>query len=501
MTRGRVAALLVMGYGLLMLAWLFANPPFESADEAAHYLRTLGVAQGLWVGTPAKYHGPGVTPTQLAWIDLASRAVPVPAHLAPDGYGCNLGQPDKDAACQYLARPNPKPTTEVTPNGTYEPLPYLLPALFVRLGSDGAGAVLWARLGALLPNLALIGWAIVLLSRSSSPTGGLLGICLALSPMVIQSSSMLQPSGLEACSAVLYAAALLRVVRDRDPAASTYLAAGIGGAVLALSRSLAPLWVVLIPLLVIGRLELIGPWQAWFRRRAAWLCIAAAMILIGLALNHLWESAYGPRASLHIDSFGDVAAGIVNLPGVIQQEIGVFGYLETYMPWWGYALWASTFSWLLVWAYSAGSRRERLVLAAALAANVAVPVLLISAFLGHIDFALQGRHVLPLGTTLALLAADVLAASSPQHALTRWGPVMAGLVNWIAWYANGHRESVGVAGTWFYPLAPHWSPPLGWWLWVAAAAVGAGLLAVATSLQQRQGDAAARATTVATTSG
>ncbi len=39
-----------MGYALLALAWMVAQPPFSSPDEDHHYVRALGASEGQLAG-------------------------------------------------------------------------------------------------------------------------------------------------------------------------------------------------------------------------------------------------------------------------------------------------------------------------------------------------------------------------------------------------------------------------------------------------------------------
>src|SRR5690242_13252403 len=41
------------GYGLLVLAWVFASPVGAAPDEAAHAVRAAAAGAGQWWGTPA----------------------------------------------------------------------------------------------------------------------------------------------------------------------------------------------------------------------------------------------------------------------------------------------------------------------------------------------------------------------------------------------------------------------------------------------------------------
>jgi len=45
-----VAKLLVAGFALLALAWVFTNPPGAGPDEAANYIKAVAVGQGDFLG-------------------------------------------------------------------------------------------------------------------------------------------------------------------------------------------------------------------------------------------------------------------------------------------------------------------------------------------------------------------------------------------------------------------------------------------------------------------
>ena len=57
-SRGRRAvalapALVVTAYSLLILSWIFANPPWAAPDELEHYMRAVSIGEGQLIGKPA----------------------------------------------------------------------------------------------------------------------------------------------------------------------------------------------------------------------------------------------------------------------------------------------------------------------------------------------------------------------------------------------------------------------------------------------------------------
>ena len=55
----------------------------------------------------------------------------------------------------------------------------------------------------------------------------------------------------------------------------------------------------------------------------------------------------------------------------------------------------------------------------------------------------------------------------------------AGLIQALAWYANGRRVAVGDGGSWLYAFSSKWNPPLGWLPWTAVVCVALAAYLVA----------------------
>src|SRR6476646_1346681 len=98
------AVLLAAGLALLMLAWVFANPPGAAPDERAHYVRALGAGNLELAGdafhpTPehseaflAQRTSPNLTGAGLAtvlWAAKQTRTFALPARLSVFAFGCN----------------------------------------------------------------------------------------------------------------------------------------------------------------------------------------------------------------------------------------------------------------------------------------------------------------------------------------------------------------------------------------------------------------------------
>lgn len=476
MRRRALTLALAGAYLALALAWAMSNAPFTAPDEKSHYLRAVGIAGGELVGRRAAYDDPTQAPETRAWVKQLARSVEVPRGLSPVGWDCPVLR-DVSAACQPDG-PTGAGGREVTAIGTYQPVPYLLPAAVVRAADDPGSADRLGRLVLALAFGALIGAAALALASPLS----LLGLVVAVTPLAVFVGASLNGSGLEIAAAIAFAAALLRVTRAPDAPRWVWWLAGIAGVLLALSRTVGPLWV----LAAIAAAVALSGWRSraegpddggadGLRRPAIALATA---LLAAVVANRVWESAHGPDAEFGLTPLrSSLGTGWRQLDGVLLQSVGEFGHLQVELPAFAYVLWGLMAAGLAGLAFAVGRRRDRIVLGAALAGAGAFPVLFYAAVARHAGIPLQGRHVLPLFAIVALLAAEILHRNRDRLADRNVLPfflIPAAAIQVVAWLVNAERWAVD-PGTTFSVGEPQWAPPLGWTPWfllvLAAAAV------------------------------
>ena len=224
----RLSWVAALAIALLLGAWLFSTFPFNAPDEASHYLRALSITNGKLLGPKIPYTAPSpITPQERQWTSANTRAVEVPTNLSPPIITCAAhNQPDTA----------PGGCVEESYTGNYPPLPYLLPAAALAVSSDTADALWLARVGSALPCLAFILLAFMFAAR-----GGpwpLFGLAVALSPMTLFVSSVVNPNGLQVASSLAFAAGLLRVVRDPETTSRGEVAAiAVSGGAVVLAGS------------------------------------------------------------------------------------------------------------------------------------------------------------------------------------------------------------------------------------------------------------------------
>ena len=464
---------LVLSYALLCGCWIFTTPPFSAPDEWSHYLRALGVGEGRLVGARVEsFRDAALAPRQEAWVAQTVRWTEVRPGMSPEGYGCNALQPAQSAACLYRVPPPPRDVMRMrTVNGTYQPAGYLLPAVALFGATGPVSGIFRARVANALASLALI----VLSSAALWPN--LLGFVIAVTPMCLFLASTLNPSGLEITGAIAFVSGLVGLAR-RDVRPWPWAAAVLGGAALCLSRSLGPAFLAILAAVWVAWL---GPGRAWesVRRSPRAALPGSAVLALAVVANRAWEAAYGPHLPARDESLAvALRESVRRVPGWIREQIGIFQYLDAPMPRFAYVLWGALVLVLVVGAGWVGTRRDRLALAASVAAAIAVPLALHALAMRPIGWVVQGRHVLPLTVAVPILSAEIVAARTRTVAAWAGSAVaaLAGLVHFLALYSNGRRSAVGARGSWLFPLAPEWSPTLGWLPWLLLAAMACVLL-------------------------
>jgi hypothetical protein len=218
-----------------------------------------------------------------------------------------------------------------------------------------------------------------------------IGLALATSPMLIFGSSSGSPNSLEVSSALGFTCLLLAASREERLGNWQCAALATSGAILALSRSLGPLYVAAIVAaiaLVVGIDPLLRPIGR--TRLASGVLLVA--VPLAMAATVMWEVLVQPHSPIDFGSLD------VPLPRLMTTA---------------YALSVVA---LIVVAVARVPGSSRLRLITCLAALVVLVPVIAAATVRHNGFALQGRHVLPLAVLIPLLPAELLARENPLAA-------------------------------------------------------------------------------------
>jgi hypothetical protein len=260
------------------------------------------------------------------------------------------------------------------------------------------------------------------------------------------------------------------------------------------SRALGVLWLgldvaILTWLVGVPRLR-----RVWLEHRAgAVLTIAACTV--GSVASVAWQVAVpAVGGAVPAVSADTLVQGVVALPEVMAESIGIFGWQNTDMPRYGYAIWGALTIALVLWAMRMGTNRERKLVDATIIGVGALVILIGAVLLVPIGYVMQGRYILPIGMAIPLIAGEVLT----RHR-DRVGPARRRLliltvftagafVQFVAWYANAHRAAVGTNGSWMFLSNYAWSPVAGWVPWVTIALLGSFSLGIAAILGTRESE-------------
>jgi hypothetical protein len=488
---------LVLYLSLLVVAWVFANPPGYLHDEPAHYTKALGVGQFDWQGRPGKYEiGPGFGPLQLEWINKAARVYEMPPNMAGDKFACSVFHPKRSAIClDHL----PTPTTKVarlTYVGSYEPFLYLPPGLAMRLAHTATEALRIGRVVSAAIALALLVLAVVVLHEPGEPGFPLLGLLAATTPMVVFLASGLSPAGPEIGAQICFVAALVRFTRRRPVTPVVWVAAAAGGAILAMSRSLGPFFVAYDVILLA---LLVGPSRVWraIRRGQRAAVAAGAVVLAGVVADGWWGVTVQAHPDHKVaDVLAQIPGSLRDVPEVLRQGMGVFGWADVSMPKFAYLAWGFLVVALVGFALVVGDRRERLAVGAVVLAAFAGTVVIDAAVIRQTHFPMYGRYALPLWVVVPLVAGEVVYRNHRTLPVAiQWrglvsASVIAAAVQFIGFYWTAHQYAVGGYGPVLFLGRSKWSPPLHWDTWmvlVVIAVVGLVSYGVASARTVRDG--------------
>lgn len=484
--------LLTVAYALLVLAWVMTNPPGSSPDEPAHLIRARATARGQWVGTPATYAPtPEFGPRELPWINRATRAFDVdPRTVFPTIATCNAFHPQISSRCldQSLSAPRQggAPRSYV---GSYQPFAYVPAGLAANRFDDPRSAIVAGRLAFGAIAALLLALAIAALWERGEGAWPLVGMFAAASPGVLFAAASMSPSGVEIAGSAAVLAVVIRIGSGQDDRARWWIGLAASAVAVTLSRPLGPIWVLAG---VVGGFALARPADARnaVRRggRAAFAAIGVTAAAIGLSITWgLLLSPAPPRPTHVID--GMLRAGS-ELPELLREMIGVFGWLDTGMPAAAYAAWRMMVLTLVVLSLLVAPRRARRLLVTTIAAVIIIAVLMGLFVTFPTGFDLQGRYLLPLAVSVPLLAGEVLrrnraalGATMPRH-LPLMAASVAAVVQVAGWYANARRQAVGVRGPVVFFGQGEWSPPGGWSSWAAVVVLAAALLVTAATVAQ-----------------
>jgi len=481
-SRRRPWRLLLAGYALLGLAWVFGNPPGAVPDEPANYVKALGVAGGEWLGTPRRLP-PGMAAfyrldgPRYAFASATTTWVDVPIRLLMPNLACDAFDPTRSAECLNAAAPDVATSEQPTYVGTYPPFAYLLAAPIAWVAPNALSSFLLMRLGFLLISLVLLALAAATLEGSDAQSLSLIGLLVGVTPCVLFISAGISANGVEICGGLCFFSAILVILRgEPEVRRLVWIALAAGGLALVLSRPLGLLWIVGSALLLT---HAPAAFMTALCRTGRVAVVSLGAIGVGSVVALSWALLVGSDVHASVGSMLAVLpAALALLPENGREAIGVFGWLDTRMPESVYAVYTLAVLCLAGLALVIGDWRQRRTLIVLVLATVGLSVVIGAGLLLPSGFALQGRYILPFAVCIPLFAGEVVwqqrKCLPPLWRLRLLGgsAIVVGLLQCVCWYLNARRYAVGSQGPIGFISHSEWSPVLGWGPWLAVALAG-----------------------------
>jgi hypothetical protein len=466
----RVFLLVFAGVLVMQSAWMLSVPAFRGLDEHEHAYKAAAVSRGQW--------SPHAPPSAGGWgglvevpRDIADAARPVCESLP-----FTTCDPEGDADGATVAVPSSA--------SAYNPVFYYVVGTVARPFSGSTALYAMRAAGAVMCALLIAG-AFVTTRRWATSPWPVVSLTVACSPVLLYSTSVAAPNGVEMAGGLLVWSAALGLANARTTARSfrPYLLAFTVGAVpLLLVRSLGPLWLALILLCVAPLFDRQRVAEV-VRSGAARACAAVvAACAVGSGAYTLWAGTN--RIGPVTEHFGNLS--LSEYPAQVLmwavQSVAAFPARDELAPAPLYLLAFSVWWVLTVLAFRRATGRARLAMAGTVFFTLAVPVAITAATYDAAGVVWQGRYGLPLLVGFFLVCGWALDARATHSVGSTPYRIVA-----LAWCAFFVAQATGVV-TVLVRLAERNALGAGWtladpvlWAVPGLVAVGTAVAAVAAS--------------------
>lgn len=420
----------------LPVIWALANPMFASPDEPAHMVRAQGIVHG---DSKEPYVTDGIPSNEVA---------------------CMAFNWDLTADCMNLTWGS-KGLVQGSPTDTYPPLFHGIagiPSLFFH-GLKGAYIMrLWMAL--VCSSIIALDATLLWLRRQNIWSIG--GVVAAIAPMVVFTTSTVNPSGITAALAGLIWAGGLNITK---PTGTTNAR---------LSRWAFVTSVILFPLLrrdalawefVVLAILAMTMSRKHFVELKKDRVMLGALVAVAVNMAFVWFTWSGTATDSFVSNSashggGSWAAGLGSLYTKILEMTGWFGWLDSPMTSESWVLLLCLLFGVIFIAATGGEKSLSRTLVITFSALILAPVII-----GTVRFPyVQGRYLLPLWVGCALLAGQALAESDlPRLFLQRFFKMFVALmavVQFFAFAQNLRRYAVGRTGSWKFFQQSNWHPPM-----------------------------------------
>jgi hypothetical protein len=391
---------LLLGLCGLFAIWVLVMPPFAGSDEHDHAYRAAAAARGEWGIDPVNAtRGTG------AWLEVPSDIVRA---AQPE---CQDLVYTKDRDC--VGTPDGSGTTRVASGaGRYHPLFYAVIGTVAK-PFDGAAALYAMRFATALLAAAFVWVAARAASTWARTRWPYLGIAVACTPVVLYSSSVASPNGVEMMSALaLWVSLVGLLVAPPQHLRTLAVHAGISGATLATLRPLGPLWcLVILAAVLVSVAADPGRVRALVRRPA--VLLGATLVAVSAVQGTAWVLAVdalkvGGEGTDHTSVGHRLGVSATQLPAWILQAIAAFPLRDQATHPAVYACYLLLFGVVLVLGLRLGSVRARVGILLVMASVLVFPYVTTVQSYDKYAAAWQGRYGLPVAMGMVVIAAYVL---------------------------------------------------------------------------------------------
>lgn len=445
---------------VLLTAWSVSTPLFGPSDEETHIAHAVALVHGQLIGGTVKNDKDPYTKIQVPEVY---------AHIYAPCFAFN----GASASCQSysVSHPHRVVPTE-TYVGRYPPMYYAIVGLPSLIVTSTTGIYLMRTVSSLLGALFL---ALAIMSVFCWSSRRLLqiGVLLAATPTAAYYASAVNPNGLEIMAAIcLWCSGIILVSeRSDDPPRGLIAVVSISAGVLMLTRSLSPLWVAVILVLLVALGSPRSLFRLLLKRRDVqlWallfvLCGVFAVVWVFAAHGFdLQPDATGAipadRQLLHIYA---LTLGLSSL--LLEESIAVVGWDRIIAPLLTYVLWGAVLGFVAIGALVSGKRRAIVVFATTILLVVIAPALLSASQIPPDGVDWAGRYTLPLAVGIPLLAVAMVDDGGLLEKLRpRVGTVICVAIavgDALAFVEALRQNAVGIGGSLNY-FNGSWSPPIG----------------------------------------
>lgn len=449
----RFAAAAFVGMLLAQTAWLLAMPAFQAIDEFDHVYRAAGVADGQWRLSEEPEDGRGLVVV-----------VPEPIVDAASAMCVNLEYPGPDN-CFAIRSVGEDRVAIATAAARYHPFYYwVIGEASSPFQGDAADMVM--RVVSAVVAAGGVAVAAFCLALMKGGVWTRLGFVVSLTPVFLYTSIVPAPNAWEIVAGLCLWTALLSLTQadvSRRCGRGLLLTATLSAVLLVTLRTLGPLWLALIVIVVAAFVGPAAVGQAVRRQPLGWV-MGTIVVLAATASSAWWIRSMEQTAS-HDTSSGEGLADLVAEPLVwTLGTVGAFPWPNQPAPMPIYVLYFIVVVTVIVVALRAAGRRERWAIIGAVGLTYLVPAVLTLLTLSALGAIWQGRYGLPFAIGVLILCGVVMdrAGWAPveRRRLTVLGLCLVGVAHaWSVWeviqFQHGRMEVVPSA-SW---VAPH--PALG----------------------------------------